>query len=131
MVMKKSFVITGLSLLALLALFFYLVFSGLMFLYRSEKKIEEKLLARTPLGTSLEEVRRYLEGTDFRIRSDSSIGEDPLNLSTRYSKEGDHKIRVHLGDYQGIPWEVDVLAIWTFKNDVLIEIVAWKEYHAL
>jgi len=130
--MKKTLVITGLSLLALLALFLYLVFSGLMFLYRSEKKIEEKLLARTPLGTSLEEVRRYLEGTDFRIRSDSSIGESRLNLSTpRYSKEGDHKIDVHLGDYQGIPWEVDVLAIWVFKNDVLIEIVAWKEYHGL
>jgi len=129
--MKKTLVITGLSLLALLTLFLYLVFSGLMFLYRSEKKIEEKLLARTPLGTSLEEVRRYLKETDFEIWNDGPVGEDPLNLSTRYSKEGDHTIDVLLGVYQGIPWEAWVSAIWTFKNDVLIEIVAWKDYDAL
>ena len=126
--MKKTLVITGLSLLALLALFLYLVFSGLMFLYRSEKKIEEKLLARTPLGTSLEEVRGYLKGTDFRIRYDSPMGESRLNL---YDQEGIHTIRVFLGKYQGIPWEAWVSAIWVFKYDVLIEIVAWKDYDAL
>jgi len=129
--MKKTLVITGLSLLALLTLLLYLVFSGLMFLYRSEKKIEEKLLARTPLGTNLEEVRRYLKGTDFEIRSDRPMGESRLNLSTRYSKEGDRVIRVFLGKYQGIPWEAWVSAFWVFKNDVLIEIVAWKDYDSL
>jgi len=134
--MKKSFVVTGLSLLALLTLVLYLVFSGLMLLYRSEKKIKEKLLARTPLGTSLEEVREYLKETDFEIEYDSPTGRYDLSQgipqgTPLYSREADHSMRVYLGEYQGIPWMVGVVAFWVFKSDVLIEIVTWKDYDGL
>ena len=47
MKMKKVFVFASIFLAVTLSWFLYLIFSGTMFMYRSEKKIEEKLLSRS------------------------------------------------------------------------------------
>ena len=115
----------------ILSWFLYLVFSGTIFMYRSEKKIEEKLLAMTPLGTGLEEVREYLKGTNFAVRYDSSPGHYVSSGPRRGLTIGDHSIRALIGEYQGIPWEVSVLAFWIFEKGDLTEILVRKEYDAL
>ena len=129
--MKKMVILVSIFLALIFSSFLYLVFSGTMFMYRSEKKIEEKLLAMTPLGTSLEEVRKYLKGTDFSITEDSSPGHYVGIGPRRGSIIDDHRIRVLIGEYQGIPWEVSVSAFWMFEKGGLTEILVRKEYDAL
>ena len=131
MKMKKVFVFASIFLAVTLSWFLYLIFSGTMFMYRSEKKIEEKLLSRTPVGTGLEEVREYLKGTRFSVRGDRSLGHYVGSGPRRGLIIGDHRIRVFIGRYQGIPWEVSVNAFWIFEKGGLAEILIRKEYNAL
>ena len=115
---KKRFIIMGIVPVGVLLFFLYQVFSGTAFLYRSEEKIKEKLLNKTPVGTSLNEVENFLEETNFSIRS--------------YWERGSKShLTVDLGTYQGIPWEVAVVTRWNFENGFLTEILVHKEYDAL
>ena len=129
--MKKMVVFASIFLAVTFSWFLYLIFSGTMFMYRSEKKIEEKFLSRTPVGTGLEEVREYLKGKNFAVRYDSSPGHYVSRGSRRGLTIGDHSIRALIGEYQGIPWEVSVSAFWIFEKGVLTEILVKKEYDAL
>ena len=129
--MKKMVVFASAFLAVIFSWFLYLIFSGTMFMYRSEKKIEEKLLSRTPVGTGLEEVREYLKGTGFSVRGDSSSGHYIGSGPRRGLTIGDHSIRVLIGRYQGIPWEVWVSVFWIFEKGDLIEVLAIKDYNTL
>lgn len=128
---KKVFVLTGLILAGLLAWFLYLVFSGTMFLYRSNEKIKEKLLIKTPVGTSLEEVRDFLKEMDWKIREDAPFYKVAGRPQGRQTLKSDYNLKVWIGDYQGIPWGVSVIAIWGFESGLLTEIVVYKERDAL
>ena len=131
MKMKKMVILLSVFLAVILSWFLYLVFSGTMFMYRSEKKIEEKLLSRTPVGTSLEEVREYLKGTGFSVTGDRSLGHYVGIGPRRGLIIGDHRIGVLIGIYQGIPWEVWVSAFWIFEKGDLTEVLVIKEYDSL
>lgn len=150
MKVKKRYIVIGLILAGALFFFLYQVFTGTMFLYRSVEEIEEKLLLKTPVGTSLEEVREYLEGTDFSVSSDKSFGHRIGSGSRRGLVVGDHVIRVDLGNYHVLPWElaagadslveafwiwifadVDVVAVWIFEYGAVTEISVDKQYNAL
>ena len=129
--MNKMFVFASIFLAVTFSWFLYLIFSGMMFMYRSEKKIEEKLLSRTPVGTGLEEVREYLKGTRFSVRGDRSLGHYVGSGPRRGSTIGDHSIRALIGEYQGIPWEVSASAFWISEKGDLTEILVRKEYDTL
>ena len=131
MKMKKMVILVSVFLAVILSWFLYLVFSGTMFMYRSEKNIEEKLLSKTPVGTGLEEVREYLKGTGFSITEDSSPGHYVGIGPRRGLIIGDHSIGVLIGEYQGIPWEVSVSAFWIFEKGGLTEILVRKDYDGL
>ena len=131
MKMKKMVILVSVFLAVTFSWFLYLIFSGTMFMYRSEKKIEEKLLSRTPVGTGLEEVREYLKGTRFSVIGDRSLGHYVGIGPRRGLIIGDHSIRVLIGEYQGIPWEVSVSAFWIFEKGGLTEILVRKDYDGL
>ena len=128
---KKVFVLGGLFFTVILAWFLYLVFSGTMFLYRSEEKIGEKLLIKTPVGTSLEEVREFLEEMDWTVFRERNVDETVRVRGSRETYKGDYLLEVIIGEYQGIPWGVGVIVGWVFESGLLIEIYVAKEYDAL
>ena len=115
---KKRLIIMGIVPVGVLLFFLYQVFSGTAFLYRSEEKIKAKLLNKTPVGTSLNEVKNFLKGTNFSIR-------------TYWEGGSEYFLTVDLGTYQGIPWEVAVVTEWNFENGFLTEILVDKEYDGL
>ena len=129
---KKVFVLGGLFFTVILAWFLYLVFSGTMFLYRSEEKIGEKLLIKTPVGTSLEEVREFLEEMDWTVFRERNVDETVrVRGEKRETYKGDYLLEVIIGEYQGIPWGVGVIVGWVFESGLLTEIRVDKEYDAL
>jgi len=144
---KKAYIVLGVIVAAVLLFVLYQTFTGTMFLYRSQQKIEEKLLRKTPVGTSLKEVREYLEGTDFSVRSDIGFGHRIGSGPRRGESVGDHSITVDLGGYHVTPWEAargadsfvefllfwifleaDVVAFWIFENGAVTEILVENYY---
>jgi len=147
---KKAYIALGVIVAGALFFVLYQFFTGTMFLYRSQQKIEEKLLRKTPVGTSLKEVREYLEGTDFSVRVDIGFGHHIDSGPRRGESVGDHSITVDLGEYHIPPWEAvllggsfveffffwifseaDVVAFWIFENGAVTEILVRKEYEGL
>jgi hypothetical protein len=109
---------------------------GQMPLRRSESSIRASLLKQTPLGSTLDEVRAFIERKGWL--ETNYIG------STGFHKQegkgdsivGVTSIRGELGHYRELPkpwpFETDVTAFWGFDKDGrLIDVWVWKTMDSL
>ena len=101
-------------------------------LWRSESSIRAYLLRQTPLGSSIQEVRAFLERRGWLDRSysgDTGYYFQPVGQPAR--TVGVSSLTGDLGQY-GFPLRVSVTAFWGFDaNDRLIDIWVWKTTDAL
>ncbi len=91
----------------------------------SENTIRNDLLKNTPLGSSREDVRKFINKNNYKIYEDRYF----------YTKAGksviDGRIDVSLGKY-GIILDTGVGAVWIFdKKDLLIDVVVQKNVNSL
>jgi len=124
---KLLFSAFGVAVVALITWLF--VFS----LHRPESSIRASLLRSTPLGSTTQEVRTFVERQGWLDRN--YIGDAGfLKQGTRAPAVvvGATSIRGELGHYQSMPFQTYVTAFWGFDtNDHLIDVWVWKTVDGL
>lgn len=92
-------------------------------LRRSEASISQWLEKKTPLGSSMSEVRATaMENGWYDAKTHQ--GSD-MRTSGTY-------LRGELGSYQGMPWRTYVTVFWEFdEDDRLVLIRVWKDQDTL
>ena len=98
-------------------------------LHRSEARIQQWVLSKAPLGSSVADVKALIaeQGwkSDYEWRG-TNLDANPKNFP--YVR-GDHIIGAYFGHYQGIPWRADVDAFWGFDDEErLIDFHVRKSY---
>jgi hypothetical protein len=89
---------------------------------------ERHVLAETPLGSHISEVRKLIATRQWEVVYDSEeVGfldqRDPANLS----RVGSVSIRATVGSYHGIPFKTTVTVFWGFdRAGKLIDVWVWK-----
>lgn len=114
-------------------------------LKKPEEKIKESILKLTPIGMSIDNVIKVIEGkkewTDLRknyergVVFDKRIGRptDYANyvekLSNHFDIIGEKSTHVLMGNYSGFLVDVYVVSWWSFDEDSkLIDVIIGKEY---
>jgi len=88
-------------------------------LHRSEAKIRDSILKKTPLGTPKKDVEAFIEREGWRVMPDSKA-----------LKQND--IEVLLGGYAIFFGTCDVYGVWKFNDsDLLIEMSVYKSHDVL
>ena len=96
-------------------------------LRRPRSDIQNWVLEKTPLGSSVEDVRSVIAGNRWKVNLDWKGTNNTLT-----EVQGTQIIGAYLGGYQGLPWHADVDAYWGFDDDgKLIDLNVRKYYDAL
>jgi hypothetical protein len=96
----------------------------------SESRIQNMLLAETPVASSKSEVARFIRGRNW---SSERSHREEFGIPKGGGKlVGSSSIKVYLGSYQDIPFRAHVVAYWGFDEDGrLIEIWVRKEWDGI
>jgi hypothetical protein len=96
---------------------------------RSEATIRTWILARTPLGSSPEQVKTLIAQQHW-FQNDERRGKPPFPNYPRI--RGSHIISALLPSYWGFPWRNTVDAQWSFdSDDKLIDVLVEKGKDAI
>ena len=94
--------------------------------------LESRLQHITPTGTSMRAVKEQVEKRGWRIVSESDQVGALLETEIPPGNLGSMHIRVVMGSYTGLPWDVSVGVVWGFdKDSALIGLVVRKTADAL
>lgn len=98
----------------------------------SEAHIQQWVLRKAPLGSSVAEVKALIEKqgwkSDYEWRG-TNLDANPRSFP--YVRGG-HIIGAYLGHYQGLPWRADVDAFWGFDDEgKLIDFHVRKDYDTI
>ncbi|HEY6095930.1 MAG TPA: hypothetical protein VIU93_13355 [Gallionellaceae bacterium] len=88
--------------------------------------IEQYIRWNTPLGSSADDVRKFIAKKQYKI--DYEISE-PFDQDHRLDKQGDKYLRLHAYSYRFV-LDQDVQVVWVFEKNILIDIVAWTDFDA-
>src|SRR5229473_585900 len=106
--------------LRLVAIAVILVFTGVTIfpinpLRRSESDLRAWILKQVPLGSSVGQVKAFIQSKGWKLVSEWSGNPSSVSSETAYPSvkdypgiKGDYFIQVDLGSYQGIPFRVNV-----------------------
>jgi hypothetical protein len=101
-------------------------------LLRSEAHIQQWVLRKAPLGSSVADVKALIEREGWKLNyvwRGTNLDANPRNYP--YVRGG-HIIGAYFGHYQGFPWRADVDAFWGFdENERLIDFHVRKGYDTL
>ena len=97
--------------------------------YTSEENIRNVLMKSTPLGSDKKQVLDFIKTNSYEI--DNIVQTPYRQLLLPHNRLGQSYIKTYIGEYQGIPWECDVAAVWVFdSSEKLLYIEVWKQYNA-
>jgi len=104
-------------------------------LLRTDNYIRNRLLKATPLGTSMNDVKAFIESKGYTIvqyREDIGF-RDPRGYKTgRTGVVGAKHIRASIGNYHHGPLRANVSVLWGFDQDSrLIDVAVWRTIDAL
>jgi len=101
-------------------------------LRRSEAYIQQWVLQKAPLGSTVADVRALIEKQGWKLNYEwrgQNLDASPRNYP--YVRGG-HIVGAYFGHYQGIPWRADVDAFWGFDDEEkLIDFHIRKSYDSL
>ncbi len=84
---------------------------------RPSEQIHASILERTPLGTTHNDVRAFLDVQGWKHHAGDKEGGDFWQYRKEHEIKGESAICARLGSYQGFPWYVTVDAVWVFDAD--------------
>lgn len=99
---------------------------------RPDAALHEVVFGKTPLGSSMEEVRTVVQQEGWELRRfDTQRGfHDQRARPDRVS--GAKHIQANLGDYQSLPFTANVTVFWGFdETGRLIDVWVWKTVDGL
>lgn len=88
--------------------------------------IKQYIKLNTPLGSSADEVRRFV--AKKRYKTDYEINA-PFDQDHRVDMKGDSYIKLRAYSYRFI-LDQGVQVVWVFEKNSLIDIVVWTEFDA-
>jgi len=101
-------------------------------LLRSEAHIQQWVLGKAPLGSSVADVKTLIEEQGWKLKYEwrgTNLDANPRNYP--YVRGG-HIIGAYFGHYQGFPWRADVDAFWGFDDEErLIDFHVRKDFDTL
>jgi hypothetical protein len=101
-------------------------------LRRSEGNIQNWVLQKAPLGSSVADVKAVIKSQGWRLDFEGEGTNSPTSPKDYPYVRGKHIIWAYFGSYQGIPWHADVDAFWGFDDaGKLIDFHVRKDYNAL
>ena len=86
----------------------------------SEAHIQQWVLRKAPLGSSVADVRALIEKQDWKLDYEwrgTNLDANPRNYP--YVRGG-HIIGAYFGHYQGLPWRADIDAFWGFDDELSV-----------
>ena len=123
----------------ILLLLMFLFHNRLLIVFMSEKNIGEYIIRNTPVGSSKDDVRIFIEKKGYKVRSDknfphtlrgTTVPEQPppvRGFSNPRNKRGAKNIYVRIG---GIYEIVSVMCAWVFdEEEKLIFVDICKEWN--
>jgi hypothetical protein len=84
---------------------------------RPPEQIHASILERTPLGTTVDDVRAFLDSEGWKYYPGDKEGGFFWLYRNEHEVRGESAICARLGSYQGLPWYVTVDAVWVFDSD--------------
>lgn len=86
--------------------------------------IKQYIKWNTPLGSSADEVRRFVAKKHFKIDYEVNT---PFDQDHRVDIRGDSYIKLRAYSYRFL-LDQGVQVVWVFEKNVLIDIVVWTEF---
>jgi hypothetical protein len=98
-------------------------------LRRPKSDIQNWVLDKAPLGSSIAEVKSVIARNRWKINLDWKGTNSKASTNSYPYVQGTQILAAYLGGYQGLPWRADVDAFWGFDEDgKLIEFCVRKYY---
>jgi hypothetical protein len=99
---------------------------------RPPAELREVVLAKTPIGTSMDDVRSRVVDSNWHLMSFDEQRGFLDQRARRATTIGSKHIRASAGDYQGFPFQVNTTIFWGFDDTGrLIDIWVWQTVDAL
>jgi len=86
-------------------------------LRKSQTKLHEWIVLKTPINTSIVEVRNLIVQNKWEAIYEWKGSPSVSSRNKFPGVKGSHIIGAYLGHYQGLPWRVDVDAYWGFNSE--------------
>ncbi len=102
---------------ALLAAGAYCVWLAFDPMRKPSEQIQASILERTPPGTTVNDVRAFLDSKGWKHYPGDKEGGNFWLYRNQHEVQGVSAICARLGSYQGLPWYVTVDAVWVFDSD--------------